>query len=455
MDGIEGRKNFIYGNPQEGVPGCVKNGISEQIANKIFDDMTDFAKYAFNKSHAEAYAVIAYQTAYLKYYYPLEYMAALMSSVMDHVGKISEYIYTCRQMGLQVLPPSVNEGESGFSVSGNGIRYGLSAIKSVSHIFIEKMCREREERGRFTSLKDFLTRMADREINKRVVENLIKSGALDNLGATRKQSMMVYAGIMESIAQDKKNNMAGQMTLFDVAGEETKADFEVKLPDVGEYSKEVYLGFEKEVLGVYISGHPLEEYEEKWQKNITRPTMDFQLEEESGQTRVKEGELATVGGMIVDKTIKYTRNNQAMAFITLEDLVGTLEIVIFPNSYEKNSRLLNVDEKVFVRGRVQTEDEKNAKLICERIYSFDDTRKELWLQFSTREEYGLQEAHILELLKESDGKDSVIIYISSEKQMKRLPPGRSISVRPELVSKLKEQLGENNVKVVEKSIEKL
>ena len=224
---------------------------------------------------------------------------------------------------------------------------------------------------------------------------------------------------------------------------------------MGEYSKEVYLGFEKEVLGVYISGHPLEEYEEKWQKNITRPTMDFQLEEESGQTRVKEGELATVGGMIVDKTIKYTRNNQAMAFITLEDLVGTLEIVIFPNSYEKNSRLLNVDEKVFVRGRVQTEDEKNAKLICERIYSFDDTRKELWLQFSTREEYGLQEAHILELLKESDGKDSVIIYISSEKQMKRLPPGRSISVRPELVSKLKEQLGENNVKVVEKSIEKL
>ena len=249
--------------------------------------------------------------------------------------------------------------------------------------------------------------------------------------------------------------MAGQMTLFDLAGEEEKADFEVKLPDVGEYSKEVYLGFEKEVLGIYISGHPLEAYEEKWRKNITRLTTDFQLEEESGQTRVREGEMAMVGGMIVDKTIKYTRRNQAMAFITLEDLVGTLEIVIFPNSYEKNNRLLNLDEKVFVRGRVQTEDEKNAKLICERLYSFDDTKKELWLQFSTREEYARQESHILELLKESDGKDSVIIYISSEKQMKRLPPSRSISARPQITGKLKELLGENNVKVVEKSIEKL
>ncbi len=449
------RKNFIYGNQEEGVPGCISNGISEQVANKIFDDMTDFAKYAFNKSHAAAYAVVAYQTAYLKYYYPLEYMAALMSSVMDHVGKISEYIFTCRQMGIPVLPPSINEGESGFSVSDHAIRYGLSAIKSVSHTFIEKLCEERKERGRFTSLKDFLTRMADREINRRTVENLIKAGALDNLGATRKQSMMVYAGIMEGIAQDKKNTMAGQMTLFDFAGEEEKADFEVKLPDVGEYSKEVYLGFEKEVLGIYISGHPLEEYEEKWRKNVTRLTTDFQLEEESGQTRVKEGEIAMVGGMIVDKTIKYTRQNQAMAFITLEDLAGTLEIIIFPNSYEKNSRLLNVDEKVFVRGRVQTEDEKNAKLICERIYSFDDTKKELWLQFSTREAYGRQESSVLELLKESDGKDSVVIYISSEKQMKRLPPSRHISVQPELIHNLSEILGENNVKVVEKSIENL
>ncbi len=354
------RKNFVYGNPEEGVPGCISNGIDEKTANKIYDDMTDFAKYAFNKSHAAAYAVVAYQTAYLKYYYPLEYMAALMSSVMGHIGKISEYIFTCRQMGIQVLSPSVNEGESDFSVAGSqAIRYGLSAIKSVNHAFIKNLCQERKERGRFTSLKDFLTRMADQEINKRVVENLIKAGALDNLGATRKQSMMAYAGMMDAIAQDKKNTMAGQMTLFDLAGEEEKAEFEVKLPDVGEYARETYLGFEKEVLGIYISGHPLEEYEEKWKKNITRVTTDFILEEESGQTRVRDGESAMVGGMIVDKTVKYTKNNQTMAFITLEDLVGNLEIIVFPKVYEKNSRLLNLDEKVFVKGRAVTEEEMN------------------------------------------------------------------------------------------------
>ncbi len=449
------RKNFVYGNQEEGVPGCISNGISEQTANKIFDEMTDFAKYAFNKSHAAAYAVVAYQTAYLKYYYPVEYMAALMSSVMDHITKLSEYIYSCRQMGITLLPPSINEGESAFSVSGNTIRYGLSAIKSVGHAFIENLCEERRQRGKFKNLSDFLTRMADYELNKRMVENLIKSGALDSLGATRKQCMMAYVGIMEGIAQDKKNTMAGQMTLFDLAGEEAKADFEVKMPDVGEYSKEMYLGFEKEVLGVYISGHPLEEYEEKWRKNTTRVTTDFMLDEESGQPRVKDGEIAVVGGMIVDKTIKYTKHNQTMAFITLEDLVGTLEIIIFPKSYEANSRLLNIDEKVFVRGRVATEEEKNGKLICERMYSFDDTKKELWLQFPTREVYEKQEKELFSILQDSDGRDSVVIYLSGDKQIKRLPSSRSIAALPDLINRLTKFLGENNVKVVEKNIENL
>ena len=448
------RQNFVYGNEEEGVPGCISNGIDEAVANKIYDEMIDFAKYAFNKSHAAAYAVVSYQTAYLKYYYPVEYMAALMTSVMDNSGKVSEYILTCRQMGIQVLPPSVNEGESGFSVSNGAIRYGLAAIKSVSHTVIEKLCEEREERGKFTSLKDFLTRMADREINKRVVENFIKAGALDNLGATRKQSMMVYAGIMDSIAQDKKNNMAGQMTLFDLAGEEEKSDFEVKLPDVGEYSKEMYLGFEKEVLGVYISGHPLEEYEEKWRKNISRVTTDFLLDEESGRTKVEDGEKAIVGGMIVDKTIKYTKNNKTMAFITLEDLVGTLEVIIFPKDYEKNSKLLNIDDKVFIRGRVSTEEEKNGKLICEKIYAFDDTKKELWLQFETKDAYEKKESDLFEMLKSSDGGDGVVIYISGEKLIKRLPASRNIGISPEIVNNLTNFLGENNVKVVEKSIEK-
>ncbi len=449
------RKNFVYGNPEEGVPGCISNGIDEKTANKIYDEMIDFAKYAFNKSHAAAYAVVAYQTAYLKYYYPLEYMASLMSSVMGHIGKISEYIFTCRQMGIPVLPPSVNEGESYFSVSGGAIRYGLSAIKSVNHAFIKNLCEERKERGKFTSLLDFLTRMADKEINKRVVENLIKAGALDNLGATRKQSMMVYAGIMEGLAQDKKNTMAGQMTLFDLAGEEEKSDFEVKMPEVGEYARETYLGFEKEVLGIYISGHPLEEYEEKLKKNVTRVTTDFLIEEDTGQTKAQEGEIAMVGGMIVDKTIKYTKQNQTMAFITLEDLVGNLEIIIFPKNYEKNSHMLNLDAKVFVRGRVVTEEEKNGKLICEKIYSFDDTPKELWIQFATKEEYSQKEGKLMELLQSGDGTIQVVVYISGEKLMKRLPPRYGIGITPEQMNSFTNFFGEKNVKVVEKSIENL
>ena len=449
------RKNFVYGNPEEGVPGCISNGISEAVANRIFDEMTDFAKYAFNKSHAAAYAVVAYQTAYLKYYYPMEYMASLMSSVMDHVSKISEYIYTCRQMGLEVLAPSVNEGESRFSVSGNKIRYGLSAIKGISHTFIEKLCEERKERGKFTSLKDFLSRMADREVNKRMVENLIKAGALDGLGATRRQAMSVYAQIMDGIAQERKHTMAGQMTLFDLASDEAKADFEVRLPDVGEYPKETYLGFEKEVMGIYISGHPLEEYEEKWKKSITRVTADFLLDEETGQSKVQDGEIATVGGLITDKSIKYTKQNQTMAFLTLEDLVGAVEVIVFPKSYEKASHLLNVDEKVFIRGRVSTEEERNSKLICEKIYSFDDAKRELWLQFSGRKDYEEKETKLFELLQDSDGRDGVVIYISGEKLMKRLPPSQNIGVSAELLNKLNNFLGRKNVKVVEKGIENI
>ncbi|MCI5877110.1 MAG: DNA polymerase III subunit alpha [Lachnospiraceae bacterium] len=449
----EERQNFVYGNKAEGVPGCVANGIDEKVANKIYDEMIDFAKYAFNKSHAAAYAVVSYQTAYLKYYYPVEFMAALMTSVLDNSTKVSEYILTCRRMGIEILPPDINEGESGFSVSGNSIRYGLSAIKSVGRPVIEAIIEERKERGVFTTLNDFITRMSGKDVNKRSIENFIKAGALDCLEGTRKQLLMVYSSVLDSVNQEKKNSMAGQMTLFDLAPEEDKADFELKLPDVGEYPKEELLAFEKEVLGVYISGHPLEAYEEKWRKNISAVTSDFMLDEETGATKIHDGEKVVIGGMVTAKTIKYTKTNQVMAFFTIEDLVGTVEVIIFPRDYEKYHTYLEEDAKIFVTGRANVEEEKNGKVICEKIIGFDDSKKELWLQFADLASYQEKEAKLSGMLAGSDGRDEVIIYLAAEKRMKRLPKSRSIRVEPGLLRILFGFLGENNVKVVEKSIE--
>ncbi|MBO5303004.1 MAG: hypothetical protein J6A92_03035 [Lachnospiraceae bacterium] len=453
----EERRNFVYGKPEENVPGCVANGIDEKVANKIYDEMIDFAKYAFNKSHAAAYAVVSYQTAYLKYYYPVEYMAALMTSVQDNTSKVSEYILTCRRMGIAILPPDINEGESGFSVSGKQIRYGLSAIRSVGRPVIEAILNERKKAGKFTSLKDFLTRMSGGEVNKRAVENFIKAGAMDGLEGTRKQKMMVYASILDSIHQDKKNVPDGQMSLFemDTLSEEQKKEYEITMPDVGEYDKETMLGFEKEVLGIYVSGHPLEEYEERWRKNISATTADFLLDEEIGEAKIKDGTAVMVGGMITEKTIKYTKTNKVMAFLTIEDLLGTVEVVVFPRDYEKNQSLMQEDAKVFIRGRANVEEEKNGKVICEKVYPFDAARRELWIQFATKAEYEQNEQRLYQTIVDSDGNDAVIIYISTEKALKRLPASRNVHIDNSLLNNLTNIFGEKNVKVVEKAIENI
>lgn len=447
------RKNFVYGNEEEGVPGCIANGIDEKIANKIYDEMMDFAKYAFNKSHAAAYAVVAYQTAWLKYYYPVEFMASLMTSVMDNSTKVSEYTLTCRKMNIEILPPDINEGEGGFSVAGNAIRYGLSAIKGVGRPVIETIIAEREANGVFSNLEDFCSRLNGRELNKRTIENFIKAGAMDELEGTRKQKIMIYSAILDQINDEKKHSIAGQMSLFDFADEETKHDFEIQLPDVGEFPKETLLGFEKEVLGVYISGHPLEEYEEKWRKNINATTNDFIWDEETGKTKVSDNEKVIVGGMITDKTIKYTKNNKTMAFLTLEDLLGTVEVIVFPRDYERYHTYLNVDEKIFVSGHANVEEDKNGKIICEKIYGFDDTKKELWMQFATKEEYQQMEQKLFRMLLSSDGNDQVVIYLSKEKAIKRLANNRNVHIEPQLLENLRECFGEDNVKVVEKPIE--
>ena len=452
----EERKNFVYGNEEMGVPGCVANGIDEKIANKIYDEMIDFAKYAFNKSHAAAYAVVSYQTAYLKYYYPVEFMAALMTSVIENPSKVAEYIYSCRQMGISILPPDINEGVGNFSVDGGNIRYGLAAIKGIGRPVIEALVEERESFGKFRNLQDFVERMVVKDaVNKRCIENFIKAGALDGLPGTRKQFMSIYLQIVEHVTQEKKYSMSGQMSLFDLVSEEDKKEYEIQLPDVGEYSKEMKLAFEKEVLGIYISGHPLEEYEQRWKNGISATTADFQFDEELGHTKVRDGAKEQIGGMITDKTIKQTRNNQTMAFLTVEDLLGTVEVVVFPRDYEKNREELEIDHKVFIRGKVSEEDEKASKLICETIIPFDHVKKELWLQFPSKEEY-LNNAEILNgYLADSDGSDTVVIYCQAERAIKRLSRNWNVRIEPGILSRLTNLLGEKRVKVVEKPVEKL
>ncbi len=521
------RANFIYGNEAEGVPGCISKGISEAVAGQIYDDMMDFAKYAFNKSHAACYAVVAYQTAWLKHYYPVEFMAALMTSVIDNSRKVSEYILTCRNMGIAILPPDINEGEAGFSVTGKGIRYALTAIKSVGRPVIDSIVRERLEGGRFTNLKDFLTRMSDKEMNKKAVENFIKAGALDSLGGTRKQFMSVYGQIMERVAKDKKNHMTGQLSLFDIATEENREDFDIRMPDVGEYDKEMLLGFEKEVLGIYISGHPMEEYRELWERFRTNSSADFTLDEEEGCAAVTDQAPVIIGGMIADKTIKYTKNDKVMVFLTVEDMVGSVEVVVFPRDYEKYSSVLKEEAKIFVKGRVSLEEDKDGKVLCEQIVTFEEAAQGgnpfgrryqhgafqqgqswqgqsaraagqplpqasaraagqplpqasaratgqpltqasaqaagqispqpaarpklpagVWIQFPDVDTFKKSEQMLLDATADSDGGDSLVIYVKDIKKLRVLPPNLNVIADEQLTKKLKELFGSENVKIV-------
>lgn len=444
--------NFVYGNEEEGVKGCIANGISEQVAIKIYNDMMDFAKYAFNKSHAAAYAVVSYQTAFLKYYYPVEFMAALMTSVIDNTAKVSEYIMACRNLGIRILPPDINEGESGFSVSENSIRYGLSALKSVGHTVIDIVVQEREAHGKYKNLTDFATRLSGKEVNKRTVESFIKAGAFDSLEGNRRQLMQVYANVIDKVNEDKKKSISGQMSLFDLVPEEEKSAFEIGLPDVPEYSREELLAFEKEVLGIYVSGHPLEEYEAKWRKNITALTKDF-VPDEEGRTGVADNESVTVGGMIINITIKSTKNGKTMAFLTLEDLVGTIEVIVFPNMFDRYRTALRNDAKVFIKGKVSLGDDEQGKIICDKIIEFSKLPRELWIQFQDKEAYQQKEKELFSLINESDGNDMVIIYCRTEKAKKILPERWCVNADMGLVKKLETVFGENNVKVVEKNIE--
>ena len=445
----EERKNFVYGDESKGIPGCVANGVSEQVANKIYDKMIDFAKYAFNRSHAAAYAFITYQTAYLKYYYPKEYMAALLTSVMSNTGKVSEYILSGKEMGIAILPPDVNEGEGNFTAASGGIRYGMSAIKGLGENVTDAIVRDREERGPYKSLTDLIERLAG-SINKKGLEALIKSGALDGLSGSRREKMAVYEQVLDSISHEKHSKMAGQLSLFDIAPKDDLSALEVKMPELGEFDVETKLAFEKEMLGVYLSGHPLESYQDMLKSVCNASSLDFAYDEEEGMVNVAPGKDYILGGIASVVNIKLTRNNQRMAFITLEDLVGSVEVIVFPRDFEKYRDLIEEGRKYIISGKASLEENDAAKLIAGKIIPFEEVPREVWLQFENKAELEKVEDELNKIFEGNKGNARVMLYCREERQVKRVNTVRGISYAEAVIDELKHKLGCDNVKIVVK-----
>ncbi|MBF1013953.1 MAG: DNA polymerase III subunit alpha [Lachnospiraceae bacterium] len=445
----EERKNFVYGDESKGIPGCVANGVSEQVANKIYDKMIDFAKYAFNRSHAAAYAFITYQTAYLKYYYPKEYMAALLTSVMSNTGKVSEYILSGKEMGIAILPPDVNEGEGNFTTASGGIRYGMSAIKGLGENVTDAIVKDREERGPYKSLTDLIERLAG-SINKKGLEALIKSGALDGLSGSRREKMAVYEQVLDSISHEKHSKMAGQLSLFDIAPKDELSTLEVKMPVLGEFDVETKLAFEKEMLGVYLSGHPLESYQDMLKSVCNATSLDFAYDEEEGMVNVAPGKDYILGGIASVVNIKLTRNNQRMAFITLEDLVGSVEVIVFPRDFEKYRELIEEGRKYIISGKASLEENDAAKLIAGKIIPFEEVPREVWLQFENKAELEKVEDELNKIFEGNKGNARVMLYCREERQVKRVNTVRGISYAEAVIDELKHKLGCDNVKIVVK-----
>jgi DNA polymerase-3 subunit alpha len=432
----EERKNFIYGLGDD-VPGCIKNGIPKETAEAIFEEMTDFAKYAFSKSHAAAYAVIGYQTAWLKYYYPVQFMAALMSSVMDSSSKIAEYIDECKKINIKLLPPDINKGYGTFSVEGSSIRFGLAAIKNVGRNVISSIVKDREEKGEYTSLTEFINRMSQGDINKRCLESLIKAGAFDSFGGRRSQYLEVYQQILNGIGQNKKKNIEGQISLFELSSDDMEEVYKDTLPDMPEFREADMLDMEKEVLGIYVSGHPLSGYTEILDQYVNSYSRDFinNEEEEEGKITagVYDGKELIVGGIIADKSVIYTKNNKPMAFLTLEDIYGTVEIIVFTNIYEKLLSRLSEDKVIVVWGRATVREGENAKVIANEIRFVEDLGrpaieyKSLWLKIP--KESSLADSQIINVLKMHKG--SIPVYIFKEKDRQKMRLNSSFWVNPE------------------------
>jgi DNA polymerase-3 subunit alpha len=463
---LKERVNFVEGDPKRNIPGAVAKGIPKDIANEIYDEIIDFANYAFPKAHAVAYGVVSYQTAYLKCYYPKEYMAALLSSILDNTSKVAEYISDCRQNGINVLPPDINESEDGFTVSGSGIRFGLAAVKGIGRHFIKAMVQERQRGGSFKTFDDFCRRLYGSDLNKRVLESLIKAGAFDSLGLYRSRLIQVFPSVLDNIADEKRGNLEGQLNLF---GELEEAH-EVNLPDIGEYSAKERMLMEKEVTGLYLSGHPMDDYLDEVRRagavSIGAVMSSFEGGAEIGE--FKDNQLVTVAGVVTSVKTKTTKNNSLMAYITIEDSGGSMEMLVFQRALNEWTGKLSDGSPILAKGRISVRDEKEPQLLCDSISLLGaakpaaQVRKEeeapavketekpskggkvLWVKFPSE---SCPEYKRLLLIKQMFlGEETIKIHFTDTKRTL----ASTCWIHPSLVNELIEMMGEKNVTITEK-----
>ena len=442
------RGAFLHGDPARNIRGCAANGISEEVAQSIYDEIYDFASYAFNKAHAVSYAVVAYQTAWFKCRYPREYMAALLTSVLDSQEKVAEYIAECKDNGIALLPPDINESGPTFTVSGKNIRFGLAALKGVGRSFMNAVLAEREKGGRFTSFPDFCSRMYDHDLNKRVLDSLIKSGSFDSMGYRRSQLLKVFEQVVDSIARDRRQNLEGQFDLFGGGGDLPSVP-DMVLPDIPEFSRGELMSMEKEITGLYLSGHPMDEYREQSRKYHAVPIGTILADnQEEGEGRYGDGQRVTVTGVVASVKTKTTKNNSLMAYVTLEDATGTIEMLAFSRTLSESGSYLKANLPVLITGKVSIRDEKEPQIMVDSVRPLNRGMEEqapapqgkrtLWIKL---ENGGPRFEWLKKLLNMFPGKETAIVYLADSK--KRLQT--SCVIHEALLAELNEVLGSENV----------
>ena len=447
------RVAFVHGDESRGIAGALANGVSEAVANSIYDEILDFASYAFNKAHAVSYAIVTYRTAYMKRHYPRQYMAALLTSVLDNSTKVAEYIAECREIGIKLLPPDVNESDANFTVSGENLRFGLVAIKGIGWGAINNLVAEREKNGVFTSFEDFCRRMSGKELNRRAVENLIRAGAFDSMGYKRKALVQIAGAVIDSISQAERDNISGQMDLFgDIEGTESAKPVSIAIPQVEEYSAREKMAMEKETTGLYLTGHPMDEYREAVRKVGAVPLgavlSDFAAED--GPQRFADNQNVTLAGVVASYRTRTTKNNALMSYVQLEDDTGTMELIAFQRALDNGGSYIKDNAAILVKGRISVRDEKEPQLMVDSIRPLSDlnsvgsdapppAEKKLWVKLPSRYDPAMKRIELI--LTMFPGQQQMIIWC--EREQKRI--GARCIIHEGLVLELKEMLGDENV----------